>query len=177
MLWSLLRRYSLKLTFALTLLIGLQFPHFLGQYETRLDAHYIESKAQLNQYQKLADLFFNGDLNELVKKHKNSDIALFKAETKIIEALVNRTEFLKQQIDKLEGPIYQRYAFLISQVNAPLFIETQQNYEANIVLNQQAIIVGLTIATIMTLLLELLFILLPFTLKKIIVSRQQKSIN
>jgi hypothetical protein len=177
MILSLIQRYSLKLTFALTLLIGLQLPHFLGQYETRVDAHYLESKAQLKHYQQLADLLFSGDLNALVDKHKNSDIALFKAETNIITTLISRSEFLTKQKIALQGSFYQRVSFLMSQINQPLFIETKNNYQANIVLNQQAIMVGLSLAMVMTLLLEILFLLLPLIIKKIIERRQQKAIN
>lgn len=166
---ALIKRYSLTLTFALTLLIGLQFPHFLAQYETRVDAHYLESKAQLMHYQQLANLFFAGDLNALLDKHKNSDIALFKAETKVIKILIKRSEFLEKQKKSLQGPFYQRFYFLIKQINQPLFIETQNNYQANITLNKQAIIIGLSIALITTFCLEMLFILLPLIIKKSIV--------
>ncbi|GLS89156.1 hypothetical protein GCM10007916_02230 [Psychromonas marina] len=177
MMWSLLQRYSLKLTFALTLLIGIQFPHFLDQYETRLDAHYLESNTQLSHYQKLADLLFAGDLAALVEKHKNSEIALFKAETEIIETLIKRNTFLSNQKINLQGPLSQRFAFLITQINEPLFIETQNNYQANIVLNKQAIIVGLSVATVTTILLEILLMLLPLLFRKWITKQQQKSIN
>lgn len=177
MLLPLLQRYSLKLIFALTLLIGLQFPHFLAQYETRLDAHYLESKAQLNQYQKLADFLFDGDLNALVEKHRNSEVALFKAETEIIEKLILRAEFLKNQKINLQGALLSRFVFLTTQVNQPLFIETQENYQANIVLNQQSIIVGLILATLATLLLELMFFCLPILVKRITLYLQRKSIN
>ena len=174
---SLLQRYSLKVTFAVALLIGLQLPHFLAQYETRLDAHYLESTQQLNHYQKLADLLFAGDLNELVEKHKNSEIALFKAETEIIKSLIERAEFLQHQKKQLQGPLYKRFAFLITQINQPLFIETQDNYQANIVINQQAIIVGLSVAVVLTLLLEMLFIFLPTLIKKMTTKRIEKVIN
>ncbi|MEI6897806.1 MAG: DUF2937 family protein [Psychromonas sp.] len=166
MILSLLRRYSLKLTFALTLLIGLQLPHFLTQYEIRVDAHYLESQAQLKHYQQLADLLFSGDLNALVEKHKNSDIALFKAETTIISTLISRSAFLKKQKMALQGSFYQRFSFLMSQINQPIFIETKNNYKANIVLNQQAIVVGLSLAVVITLLLDILFILLALFFKK-----------
>ena len=174
---SLLQRYSLKITFAVTLLIGLQLPHFLAQYETRLDAHYIESTEQLSHYQKLADLLFSGDLNALVEKHKNSEIALFKAETEIIKSLIVRAEFLEKQKHQLQGPLYQKFAFLITQINQPLFIETQNNYQANIVINQQAIIVGLSIAVVLTLVLEMLFIFFPVLVRKIATKRPAKPIN
>ena len=173
----LLQRYSLKITFAATLLIGLQLPHFLAQYETRLDAHYIESTEQLSHYQKLADLLFSGDLNALVEKHKNSEIDLFKAETHIIQSLIKRAEFLEKQKQQLRAPLYQKFVFLITQINEPLFIETQKNYQANIVINQQAIIVGLCIAVVLTLLLEILFILFPVLIKKIALKQLTKTIN
>jgi hypothetical protein len=163
---ALLQRYSLKFTFALALLIGLQLPHFLNLYETRLDAHYIESKGQLTQYQKLADILFAGDLNALLAKHKNSNVALFKAETKVIETLVQRTELLHQKKLNLQGSLFERLYFLMAQINQPLFIETKNSYQANIVLNKEAITVGLIVATFTTLLLELLFQLFPFFNKK-----------
>jgi len=49
MLMRLMHRYSLKLVFAVTLLLGIQIPSFLQQYEHRVDAHYQEAKRQLNQ--------------------------------------------------------------------------------------------------------------------------------
>lgn len=159
---ALLQRYSLKVCFALTLLVGLQVPHFLNIYETRLDAHYQESKRQLRQYQILADMLFDGDLNALVESHKNSDVVLFKAETSIIQALVERTDFLSTQKTRLKGNALKRYSFLVTQINQPLFHETQNNYQANIVLNTEAITFGLIFATIMTLSLECVLLLLPF---------------
>lgn len=165
---SLLQRYTLKLTFALTLLIGMQFPHFLDQYETRLDAHYLESTQQLKHYQKLADLLFSGDLTALVEKHRNSEIALFKAETVIIETLIERADFLESHKVALQGPFYKRFSFLITQINEPLFLETKENYQANIVINQQAILVGLSIAAICTFMLEMLLMLLPIWASKVL---------
>jgi hypothetical protein len=164
---ALLQRYSLKVTFAFTLLIGLQLPHFLTLYETRLDAHYQESRSQLSQYQKLAELLFEGDLHALVEKHKSSNNVLFKAETKIIEDLVRRTDFLKSQKATLQGNILKRYVFLATQIDQPLFLETKNNYHANIVLNTESIIVGLITATLMTLLLECLLTSCPFLINKL----------
>jgi len=177
MLFSLLQRYSLKVTFALALLLGLQVPHFLSLYETRLDAHYQESSSQLEQYQKLADLMFAGDLDALIEEHRNSKIALFRAETKILEKLILRARFLQDQKSSLQGGLIKRYSFLASQLNQPLFIETQKNYQANVVLNKEAIIVGLIIATLTTLLLELILLLSPLLLIKCKQLGLQKSIN
>jgi len=177
MILSLLQRYSLKSTFALTLLIGLQLPHFLAQYEARIDAHYRESKTQLSHYQQLADLLFSGDLNGLVAQHKNSDIALFKAEAIIIEQLITRTHFLQTLQQHLQGPLYKRFVFLLTQINEPLFIETQHHYQADVVLNKQSITVGVSVALVMSLLLEMLFMLIALLIKKIGNKQQKKTIN
>ncbi|MCP4322837.1 MAG: DUF2937 family protein [Psychromonas sp.] len=177
MILSLVQRYSLKISFALALLLGLQIPHFLTLYETRLDAHYQESLSQLKQYQKLADLLFGGDLNALVNTHKSSDIALFRAETEILEKLITRVELLKKQKVSLQGSLLQRLIYLSTQVNRPLFNETQKNYQANIVLDQQSITVGLIVATLLTLLLEMIYLLTPLIVKKVKLRMLQTSIN
>ncbi|MFT6985608.1 MAG: hypothetical protein ACJAT7_001420 [Psychromonas sp.] len=163
MLIKLAQRYSLKLVFALTLLLGLQLPNFLQQYETRLDAHYIEAKDQLNQYQILADLYFSGDLQALIMKHKNSDALLFSAEARVIEKLVSRFKQLQSQQRALQGPLISRLYFLLGEFNSPLLRETQENYNAEIVLNKNSIIVGLVSALLSTLLLELLFLLMAYS--------------
>ncbi|WP_022940227.1 DUF2937 family protein [Psychromonas hadalis] len=167
MLIRLLQRYSLMLIFASSLLIGLQLPSFLQQYESRLDARYLESSEQLLKYQTLADLFFEGSLNKLLDKHKQSDVALFKAEADILEALIERVDFLTAQKYSLNGNLLSRLVFLITQVNQPLFTETQLNYQANIELSKDAMFAGLLLALISTLFLELLLAMIPLLFQKI----------
>lgn len=99
MIIRLIHGYSLKLVFAVTLLLGIQIPSFLQQYEHRVDAHYQESQRQLNQLQIIADLYFSGDLQALLKKHQNSDIALFKTEASLIENTLDR--FTDLQVKKM----------------------------------------------------------------------------
>jgi len=171
MLIRLARRYSLTLVFALTLLLGLQLPNFLQQYETRLDAHYIEAQDQLSQYQILADLYFFGDLQALISKHKSSDVLLFSAEAQLIEKLVSRFEQLQSWQQALQGPLINRLYFLLGEINSPLFTETKENYNAEIVLNQNSIVVGLISALLSTLCIELLFLLMAYTYK---LSKKQK---
>ncbi|MCG6201909.1 DUF2937 family protein [Psychromonas antarctica] len=170
MLIKLVRRYSLNLVFALALLMGLQLPNFLHQYETRLDAHYIEAKDQLSQYQALADVYFSGDLHALISKHKSSEQRLFKAEAQIIEKLLARFNQLKAQKNALQGSLISRLYFLLGELHSPLLKETQENYNAEIALNQDSIIVGLASALLSTLLMELLFLLIAVLFKRLRVS-------
>ena len=153
-----IRPYSLKVIFAFTLLLGLQLPNFLQQYEHRLDAHYLEVKSQLQQYQRLADLFFSGDLSALINKHKNSSILLFQEEALIIENLANRFDLLQEKKQALQGALPLRLFFLAGEITSPLFLETQNNYNAEVLLNYDSIITGLICALISTLLFECFFL-------------------
>ena len=162
-----LQRYCLKLVFALSLLIGLQLPHFLQQYEHRLDAHYLEAQSQLQQYQHLANLYFLGDINALITKHKQSDDLVFNKEAVLIQNSVDRVELLSAKKRALSGGLVSRLFFLIGEFKQPLFIETKENYKAEIVLSRDDIAVGLAFALMSSLLLECLFMLLMYKYKLI----------
>ena len=159
------RRYCLKLVFALGLLIGLQLPHFLQQYEHRLDAHFLEAQSQLQQYQDLADLYFLGNLNSLIAKHRQSDDLVFSQEATIIEDTANRFAMFEAKKQALKGGLVSRLFYLIGEFNTPLFIETQHNYKAEIVLNRDAIIIGLISGLMSSLFVDGLFMLFIYKFK------------
>jgi hypothetical protein len=166
MIIALIQRYSLKIVFALTLLLGLQLPNFLQQYEIRLDGHYIEAQNHLEEYQKLANLYFSSDLQALINKHKNSAEQVFRDEAVIIDDLQKRFTYLQAQKEALDSSLTKRLFFLSQQLNSQLFKETKNNYQAEIVLNKDAISVGLIVALVASLLLELLFFMVPLFVKK-----------
>ncbi|WP_413692821.1 DUF2937 family protein [Psychromonas sp. KJ10-2] len=158
--YSVIKRYSLQLVFTLSLLVGLQLPSFLHQYETRLQGHFAEAQSQLAQFQALADLYFEGDLTALIEQHQNSDENVFRDEAKVIQASYLRVQNLQIQIDELQQPLWHRLVHLAQQINSPITKQTWQTYQANIVLNQQAIVVGVTVAIGLMLILEGLLTLL-----------------
>ncbi|MDA7746849.1 DUF2937 family protein [Psychromonas sp.] len=160
MILSVIKRYSLQLVFTLSLLLGLQLPNFLQQYELRLQGHFAEAELQLSQFQALADVYFSGDLQGLINKHKSSSVALFRDEAVVIENSLLRVQYLQQKIDNLNQPIWYRLGLLTQSIKEPIFKEAWGNYQANIVLNQQAIVVGVSVALFLMLLLELTFYLL-----------------
>ncbi len=161
MLLKVVKRYLLQFVFVLSLLVGLQIPNFLNTYQQRLDGHYLEAKSQLVEYQKLADLYFASDLQALIDKHKASDDKLFVDEAKVIERLVGRIDFLAHQKTVFEQGMWEQFLLLSGQVNSPLFVEARRNYQAEVVLNQKTITVGMIIAFVLTLLSEFLLLLLP----------------
>ncbi len=166
MLASIFKRYTLNVVFVFALILGMQLPNFLAQYELRLDAHYIESKNQLLQYQKLADLFFDGDIKALIQKHKDSNIPLFKAEVQVIENTLKSFNVLNKEKNDLKGGLLHKLYFLITKINTPLFKETNASYKAEIVLNKDAIIIGLLLALLCSLCVEMLFLVITLLKSK-----------
>ena len=156
------------------LLLGIQLPNFLAQYELRLDAHYLEAKSNLAQYQKLADFFFDGDIDALIEKHRNSDVDLFKSEVVVIEGTLNRFNELQQEKSDLQGNLLHKFYFLVTKLNSPLFKETNNNYRAEVVLNKETITVGAVLALVFSLCFELLFFFVS-VLKFKIMNKPKKS--
>ncbi|MEG3753860.1 DUF2937 family protein [Psychromonas arctica] len=162
--YSVIKRYSLQLVFTFSLLIGLQLPSFLHQYETRLQGHFTEAQAQLAKFQSLADLYFEGNLTALIQQHLNSNENVFRDEAKVISANYQRVKTLQIQIDQLQQPLWHRLLNLIQHVNSPIVKQTWQNYQANIVLNQQAIVVGVSVAIILMVILEIMLGLFKYAI-------------
>ena len=161
-----LKRYSLQIIFTLSLLLGLQLPHFLQQYELRVEAHLAEAELQLAQFQSLADAYFDGDLNALIKKHRNSDISLFRDEADVIEASYLRVQLLQHKMAHINEPVWLRLVALSKEIKQPLFNETWQGYQANIVLNQQAITIGVILAIVLTLTVEVFIYFVTYLIKR-----------
>ena len=155
-----IKRYCLQIFFALSVIFGLQFPHFLQQFEIRLQGHFVEADLQLSLYQSLADTHFSGDLNALINQHKISHLALFQDEASIIEDTYLRVQYLEEKINNINKPTWYRLGLLIKEIGQPIFNETWRDYRVNIVLNQESILIALAVAILFMLLLELFLFLL-----------------
>ena len=75
-----LYRYFLIIAACGSLLLGIQIPNFVNQYEMRLDAHLSEVKNNLQGYQDIADRLYDGSITTLISKHEQSDDQTFKQE-------------------------------------------------------------------------------------------------
>ncbi len=156
-LFGLLQRYSFMTVFVLMFLLGLQIPHFINTYALRLQGQLSESSLQLNEYQQLANVYFAGDMQALVKKHQQSHDPVFSEQAAIINQLIQRQHVLAQKHKLLEGALMQRMTFMLGELNSPLFADTFQAYQAQIVLNKQSITLGILLALFACLLLEIMF--------------------
>jgi len=154
-----LYRYLMIFVACTSLLIGIQIPNLADQYEKRIDAHLREVANNLQPFQKIANQYFNGSLEKLLEMHRNSDNKVFLEEGFAIENLLMRKLRFKAELSALRASLAMKVVHILFYGDRELIDETLAQYSYAVPLNQQAIIAGLAVATIMLLLLELLLAL------------------
>jgi hypothetical protein len=153
---SIIYRYFLILIACISILLGIQIPGFVDQYEKRLDAHFLEVTNNLRGYQEIAEKFFNGSIPELIKKHEASEDKTFKEEAQPIKNIYERYLKFKAQKESLNTNMAGKVIFITVKGDKELINETFANYSFMITLSKDAVITGFIFAAIMLLIFELL---------------------
>ncbi|MCF7972022.1 MAG: DUF2937 family protein [Methylococcaceae bacterium] len=152
-----------KLFFAGCLLLGIQIPNFIIQYQQNISAHYQESVSQLQQYQFIADRFYAGDMHELLLAHRMNTVAAIRAEAQVIADLIQRNEYLQQELSALQDrSLVQQLLHLTKHLDFKLANEVLFNYSMSVPLNSDAIVIGLVLAFLCSIALHLVLASLFF---------------
>jgi hypothetical protein len=137
-----LYRYALILIACAALLLGIQIPNFVDQYEKRLDAHLSEVKNNLQGYQDIANRLYGGSIAALIAKHEQSDDEAFKQEARPIANIVQRYKHFSQELAALATGLSGKIAYIVTQGDRELIAETYNNYSFAIPLNEAAVVSG-----------------------------------
>jgi len=151
---SIFRHYITMIVFAIGLLVGIQLPNFVDQYEKRVDAHFVEANEDLSGFQKIADLFHHGDIEELIDKHEQSRDPTFRAEALPIKNIYQRKIRFEREIKALHTSFVGKVAHILTAGDMTIINETYNNYSANLPLNTNAIASGLALAVMICLIFE-----------------------
>lgn len=151
-----LYRYFLILVACAALLLGIQIPNFVDQYEKRLDAHLIEVQNNLRGYQELADRHYDGSVMALIKKHEESEDEADREEALPIRNIYERYLRFKSEKRSLETGLAGKVAFIIAKRDRELINETYTNYSFTIPLNRSAVVSGAVSAALVLVVIELL---------------------
>ncbi len=152
-----------KLFFASCLLLGIQIPNFIIQYQQNISAHYQEVASQLQQYQFIADRFYAGNIQELLLGHRTNAVAAIRAEAQVISDLIQRNEYLQREVSALqEKGLVAQLLHLAEHLDVKLANEVLLNYSISVPLNSEAIIVGLVLAFLASIAVHILFAALLF---------------
>ena len=153
---SIIYRYSLILLACVLLLMGIQIPSFVDQYEKRLDAHFIEVKTNLRGFQEIADTYFGGSLEALINKHEQSGDEIFREEARPIRSMYQRYLRFSQQKLGLNTHLVGKVFFISTRGDKELLEETRKNYSYTIPLDKAAVYSGFATAGIILLIIEIL---------------------
>jgi len=161
-----LRSYIRLLLFTLALLVGVQIPGFMLDYEQRVDAHRLESDQALGGFRRTAQQYFEGSLDGLLAHYQTSEDPVFRSDADSLAVLMRRNALFNEEWQALQGPWYQRAWHILVRPNPELRDETLRQYRYQVVLTPEAIGwgVGLGLAlavTVETLALWLSILLYP----------------
>lgn len=156
--YSVLRGGCRLLLFATGLLLGIQVPAFVDQYEARIDAHYREVSINISGFQRTADALFDGDLDALVAYYRNSSDRVFNRDADSVAIVVSRYHRLAAEQAALGGSPWSRFLHVLTSPDLEFLEETLEEYGYTVPLNGLAIAWGLGIAITFILVLDLLIV-------------------
>jgi Protein of unknown function (DUF2937) len=155
MILSLLKTYSRLLLFGCGLLLGIQVPNFVDQYERRIDAHYIEVSANISGFQSTADLLFAGDMEALIAYYQESNDQVFESDAQSIRNIVDRYNRISSERAALSGSALAAAIHVMLYADDEFIGETFDQYGYTVPLNLLAIEWGLVIALFLTITIDL----------------------
>lgn len=136
-------------------LIGVQVPSFVDVYGLQLQAHLNESNLSLSAFQKDADKYFNGDLQQLVSYYQAKPDPIISDGGETIYLLLERNTQLKTAFREFKKSTFNRYTHALYTPLKDIHKETWSSYDYAIKLNTSGIIWALIAGFSLSLLLEI----------------------
>lgn len=151
---SFLLRYLLIAVACTFMLLGMQLPSLTDQYGKRVDASLREVTLNFQPFLIIANQHTAGNVEALIKLHRDSNVAPFKAEGEAIERMYQRKLKLEGEHKALQTHLPGRLWHMFFRADADLREQTLVQYSATAPLTQEALVSGAVVAVVMLLLLE-----------------------
>jgi hypothetical protein len=87
-------------------------PGFIAQYRQRLGGRLEQARLDLEPWQKLADQFHHGSLEQLIQYHLDSTDPKFHAEGAVIRTLADSVQHLQLAADALHQSLFRQVTYL-----------------------------------------------------------------
>lgn len=138
-----------RLAFALGILVGVQAPNVVTQYEQRVAAHLSEVTRNFAGFQKIANEHFRGNIDQFISHHEKSADPVFKAEVAPIRKLWQRQQHLRAEQAALSGGFVTKLTHVAFRADPDIHKETLNGYVATVPLTITAIACGLIAAFVL----------------------------
>ncbi|MFZ5724594.1 MAG: DUF2937 family protein [Pseudomonadota bacterium] len=146
---SFIRDNLARVAFALGILVGVQAPNVVTQYEHRVTAHLNEVTVNFAGFQQIADQYFDGSVDRLILHHEQSTDRVFHAEAEPIRKLWQRLQHLRAEQAALSGSFVHQLAHVALRADPELRRETLDGYVATVPLTPTAIVCALVAAFVL----------------------------
>jgi len=149
--------------FACGLLLGVQIPAFVSDFGQALNAQLIEANNAISPFKNDAAIYFNNDLNKLIKHYKNLGDKIVGKGAEHINTLNMRQQSLQLAVEQFKQ---SPYVFTLTSNLNDIKQQVWQRFEGQIVLKKDSIIAAIISAIIIAVLAELLGFLFISGLKR-----------
>ncbi|MBN2700034.1 MAG: DUF2937 family protein [Methylothermaceae bacterium] len=129
-------------------LVGVQIPGFVDQYGKGLESHFLESKQNLEEFQRDADRYFGGNLEKLIAHYKSNGDRVFHAGGESIDAIYRRNLILKNAVADFRESYFSALSQVFFNPVPEIRSEVWNNYTYFVKLDFSAIAIGLTVGLV-----------------------------
>jgi len=159
---SFLYRYLIVAIACIAMLLGLQIPNFVDQYQKRLDAHLREVTTNLQPFQDIANKYLAGNLGKLIEMNINSDANPLQEEGLAIEKMAERKLRFETEMTALQTNLAMKILHIWLNGDQEILEEAKSHYSYAVPIDQNALVVGAVTAIIILVMAEILFALVHF---------------
>jgi hypothetical protein len=135
-------------------------PGFIAQYRQRLGGRLDQAQLDLAPWQRLAEQYYQGDIERLIHYHLESSDPKFHAEGAIIRGLLTTVQQLQSAVDALHGSLFRQAAYLARHADPGLARATLHDWVPTFALSTEGIVFALVFAVVVWLLFQALWQLL-----------------
>jgi len=165
---SILYRYLIVIVACISLLLGLQIPNFVDQYQKRVDAHLREVTVNLQPFQEISDKYFGGDLTQLIELNVKSEAKPLQEEGLAIKQMALRKLHFEAELAALQTSLPMKALHVLFHGDQVILDETLEQYSYAVPLNQDAVLFGSIVAIATLIFAEVLFALIRLASARII---------
>lgn len=123
-------------------------PGFIAQYRQRLGGRLDQAQLDLATWQHLADQYYQGDIERLIRYHLESTDPTFHAEGAIIRSLLTTVQQLQSAVDALQGSLFHQAANLTLHADPGLVRATLHDWVPTFALSVEGIVFALAFAAV-----------------------------
>jgi hypothetical protein len=137
-----------RLLLVCAVVVGGLVPGFIAQYRQRLGGRLDQAQLDLAPWQRLAEQYYQGDIERLIRYHLESSDPKFQAEGAIIRTLLTTVQQLQSVVDALHGSLFRQAGYLALHADPGLARATLHDWTPTFALSLEGIVFALAFALV-----------------------------